>query len=252
MKAQYHLGRYLLPLRLGTYRKPSRSTGQDDVLVDGNQPYAIQFQPNVTSDTAYAAISIPPVPVINVDDDTAGVTVSQMSGPVSEDQTTATFTVALNSQPSADVTISMTSSDLGEGTISTGSLVFTNANWNAPQTVTVTGVDDQLADGTQVFQVQFGAVQSADSNFSNLSIVNLSVFNVITILQVCVFNLSSPTTEDGGQATFTVRLQTEPQATVTVSFASNDAGEGVSSPVLWSLLRMTGIRPDDNNNWSRR
>ena len=206
-------------------------TGQDDVLVDGNQPYAIQFQPNVTSDVAYAAISIPPVPVINVDNDTAGVTVSQMSGPVSEDQVTATFTVVLNSQPSADVTISMSSSDTGEGTISTGSLVFTNANWNAPQTVTVTGVDDQLADGTQVFQVQFGAVQSTDTNFGNLAINDLSVFNVDNDTAGVVFsNLSSPTTEDGGQATFTVRLQTEPQSTVTLAFASNDTGEGSSSP----------------------
>ena len=39
------------------------------------------------------------------------------------------------------------SSDTGEATTS-GSLTFTSANWDTPQTVTVTGVDDNLIDGT--------------------------------------------------------------------------------------------------------
>ena len=55
---------------------------------------------------------------------------------------TATFTVVLNTQPTADVTIALSSSDTTEGTVGPASLTFTTANWNVAQTVTVTGVDD--------------------------------------------------------------------------------------------------------------
>ena len=54
----------------------------------------------------------------------------------------ATFTVVLTSQPTADVTIALSSSGSTEGTVSAAPLTFTTVNWNVAQTVTVTGVDD--------------------------------------------------------------------------------------------------------------
>src|SRR5207245_6026808 len=59
----------------------------------------------------------------------------------------ATFTIALTSQPTASVTIGLSSSDMTEGTAAPDSVSFTSANWNTAQTVTVTGVDDFVADG---------------------------------------------------------------------------------------------------------
>ena len=41
----------------------------------------------------------------------------------------------------------MRSGDATEGTVTPAAVTFTPDNWNAPQTVTVTGVDDQEADG---------------------------------------------------------------------------------------------------------
>ena len=55
--------------------------------------------------------------------------------------------VVLNTQPTANVTIALSSSDPAEGTVIPASLVFTSANWNVAQTVTVTGVDDAVVDG---------------------------------------------------------------------------------------------------------
>ena len=46
----------------------------------------------------------------------------------------------------SSVVVNITSSDTGEATVT--SLTFTSANWNTPQTVTVTGVDDNIIDGT--------------------------------------------------------------------------------------------------------
>ncbi|MBQ90161.1 MAG: hypothetical protein CL441_01885 [Acidimicrobiaceae bacterium] len=41
------------------------------------------------------------------------------------------------------------SADTGEATVSPATLTFTTGDWNTPQTVTVTGVDDSIDDGNQ-------------------------------------------------------------------------------------------------------
>jgi cyclophilin family peptidyl-prolyl cis-trans isomerase len=91
---------------------------------------------------------------------------------------TATFTVQLDTPPTADVTIPLVSSVPAEGTVSPAQLVFTTANWNTPQTVTVTGVDDTTKDGTKTFVVQLGAVTSTDSLYSGLNPADVTFTNL--------------------------------------------------------------------------
>ncbi len=91
-----------------------------------------------------------------------GVTVSSISGPTTEAATTATFTVVLTSEPSATVTIGVSSSDTTEGTISTSLLTFTSSNWATPQTVTVTGVNDFLDDGDVAYTVTLAPADGGD------------------------------------------------------------------------------------------
>ena len=67
----------------------------------------------------------------NTDNDAAGITVTPTTGlTTTEAGGTATFTVVLTTQPTADVTIGLSSSDTTEGTVSPASLTFTTANWN--------------------------------------------------------------------------------------------------------------------------
>ena len=98
------------------------------------------------------------------DDDVAGFTVSEPGGSttVTEAGDTDTFTVVLNAQPSSNVVLSISSSDTGEATV-TSSLTFTSANWDTAQVVTVTGVDDDLIDGTVNSTVTI-AVDDANSD----------------------------------------------------------------------------------------
>src|SRR5438876_179842 len=94
------------------------------------------------------------VALSNTDNDEAGISVTPTSGlETSEAGGSATFTVVLNSQPTADVVIPVASSNAGEGTVTPSTLTFTAADWNAPQTVTVTGVDDQVQDGAIAYGV---------------------------------------------------------------------------------------------------
>jgi hypothetical protein len=90
---------------------------------------------------------------------------------------TASFTVVLTSQPTNDVTIPVSSSDLSEGTVSTAFLIFTSGNWNQPQTVTVTGVTDTNVDGNVVYSIDLGPSASGDSNYNNLPERSVAVTN---------------------------------------------------------------------------
>ena len=58
-----------------------------------------------------------------------------------------------NLDDDTDVTVAVSSSDTGEATVSPATLTFTEANWNTAQTVTVTGVNDDNADGHQDYDI---------------------------------------------------------------------------------------------------
>ena len=158
-------------------------TGVDDALVDGNITYPVSVgDPASTGDSDYDGLSdgdTADVSVTNLDDDTAGVTVSSISGDTDESGTTATFTVVLTSQPSDDVTIPISSGDPSEGTVDQASLTFTGANWNTPQSVTVTGVDDALVDGDFTYTVEVGDPAGGDYDaLTNADTADVSVTNL--------------------------------------------------------------------------
>ena len=81
-----------------------------------------------------------------------GITIKQTDGltQVSEPGTSDTFSVVLNSKPVTGqrVTINISVDDSGELSTNRRRLFFNRSNWNVPQTVTVSGVDDSLYDGT--------------------------------------------------------------------------------------------------------
>jgi hypothetical protein len=107
-----------------------------------------------------------------------GVSVNPTTGLVTtEAGGTATFTVVLKSPPVADVTIAMSSSDGSEGTVGPAVLTFTAGNWNTPQTVTVTGVDDSLCDHNVAYTILTAAARSADAGYNNRDPANVTVTN---------------------------------------------------------------------------
>jgi hypothetical protein len=155
-------------------------TGVNDDLDDGDQPYVIITNNPTSNDPDYNGAGANPVDVnvTNLDDDTAGFIVSAISGNTSEDGTQATFTLRLTSQPTATVAISITSSDPTEGTVSPTSISFTSLNWNIPQTVTVTGVDDPDPDSDIGYTIQVGPATSADPTYNGLDPNDVSLLNL--------------------------------------------------------------------------
>jgi hypothetical protein len=152
-------------------------TGVDDALDDGDIAYSI-VTAATSADPSYNGIAVADVGATNTDNDTAGVTVNPTTGlTTTEAGGTATFTVVLNSQPSANVTIALASSDLTEGTVAPASLVFTPANGNVAQTVTVTGVDDVIADGAIAYSIVTGPITSTDAAYAAIDPADVAVSN---------------------------------------------------------------------------
>jgi subtilisin-like proprotein convertase family protein len=113
-----------------------------------------------------------------LDNDTVGITVEPTSGLVTtEDGGTDTFTVVLDSQPTAKVTIAVSSSDTSEGAVGPASLSFDSTNWSTPQMVTVTGVDDAEQDGNVAYTIVLDPASSADPAYNGLDPTDVSVTN---------------------------------------------------------------------------
>jgi hypothetical protein len=132
--------------------------GQPDFVQDGPQNYTISFV--VTGGgTPYSGLTIAPLNGTTSDGDTAGITVTQLSGPTTESGGTATFIVVFQSKPAVDTTVTVTSTNTAEATVS-ASQVFSSSTvapnptaWNVSHIFTVTGVDDALLDFDQPFSV---------------------------------------------------------------------------------------------------
>jgi predicted GH43/DUF377 family glycosyl hydrolase len=215
-------------------------TGVDDATQDGPQAYSIVTAAAVSTDSVYGGLNASDVSVTNNDNDTPGITLSNTSLTTTEAGGTATFTVVLNMAPTDDVAIGLSSSNTDEGTVSPASLTFTTANWDQPQTVTVTGVDDDppVVDGDAAYTIVTAAASSADANYGGLNAADVSVTNTDddTAAVVVTADPGLETTEAGGTCTFTVALSTVPSATVTVDLSSSDTGEGTVAPSQLTFL----------------
>lgn len=189
----------------------------------------------------------------------AGFAVSQSGGSttVSESGGTDTFTVVLTSQPVSNVVMDITSSDVGEATVDRSRLTFTPANWNSPQTVTVSGINDSVTDGNQVSIVTVSVNDAlSDNAFDALpdQLVSVTTTDVVTPnagFSVSQTGGSTSVREDGTTDTISVVLTAQPAANVVFDIAGSDIGEATVStstltftPTNWNspqIITVTGV-----------
>jgi uncharacterized protein len=107
-------------------------------------------------------------------DPVAGVTVTESgdSTVVVEGGATDSYTVVLTTQPTATVTVTVTGDT--QVTVSPTTLTFSTANWDIPQTVTVTAVDDDDVEGPHTGTVTH-TVASADPAYDGLAVASVTV-----------------------------------------------------------------------------
>ena len=159
----------------------------------------------------YASFAASSVAVTVNDNDTPGVTVSPLSLTVGEGGTD-TYTVVLNTQPSGDVTVAIVSNNT-DVTASSSSLTFTATSWDTAQTVTVTaGEDDDAANDTAALTHNPGG-----GGYNSVSNAILTVTVTDDETAGVTVTPTSLTVDEGGTNTYTVKLDTEPTAAVTVT-----------------------------------
>jgi len=148
-------------------------TGVDDPTVDGDQATTITLAvDDDNSDDAFDPLADQTISVTTTDDDVAGFALSEMTVTVAEAGTTETFTVVLTAQPLSNVVINVASGNTAEVTVDSASLTFANVDWDQPQTVTVTAVNNDNQDTIISLSIDDTA---SDDAFDSLSAQTVTV-----------------------------------------------------------------------------
>ena len=164
----------------------------------------------------YGAVTAADVTVTIRENDEPGVTVSPTALEI-EEGSRGTYTVVLTTQPTADVTVTVTvpeDTDVGVTGRSPLTLTFTAQTWNVAQTVTVDAAED--ADATPDAAVtlthavsgeDYGAVTAADVTVTIREDDEPGVTVSPTRLEI----------PEGSRRSYNVRMATQPTADVTVT-----------------------------------
>ena len=202
----------------GETRKEITFTAIDDRQDDDGEALVLSFRslPDRVSGSGEATVSI-------VDDDTAGVTIAPTTLTLREGSSD-TYTVKLDSQPSASAMVMVTAPLGTDVSTDRRSLRFTRTTWNVAQTVNVTAAtdadavaDDEVTISHSVSGGGYGSVSVED--------VEVTVTEIDTVgvtLTPATLTLREDSTDS-----YTVVLSTQPTDDVTVAIMA-PAGTDVS------------------------
>ncbi|QUY44821.1 carbohydrate-binding domain-containing protein [Acaryochloris marina] len=123
---------------------------------------------------------------------------------VTEGATVDSYTIALTTQPTSDVVVTL-QFDSSQLSTNVTSLTFSPSNWNQAQTVTVTPVDDALAEGLHTSTIAH-TISSSDPDYSS----GLPVNNVTVAI--------TDNDGTGGSISFTQQLIAEPIKPTSAAF----------------------------------
>jgi len=156
---------------------------------------------------------------------------------LTEGSSGASLSLTLLSTPSSNVTINLSAGP--EIALNPSTLLFTAAN--APQSVSVTAPDDQVAQASSHTVSIQQSVASSDSVYRNATLppLNVNITDADTASVVVADGGGIVLTPGGAAGTYTVVLTSKPLAAVTVA-TSEDASLTTSPPSLTF----------DANNWS--
>src|SRR5688500_19733361 len=118
------------------------------------------------------------MPLTHLDAESAGVRVTNTNATIAETGSTAQVVLRLTARPTDDVAVTVASSDATEATVFPATVTFPAASWDAPKIVTVTGVNDDIADGNLPVSVSFESVTSADPAFEGLLVDGTTFLNL--------------------------------------------------------------------------
>jgi hypothetical protein len=182
-----------------------------------------------SSDSRYNGRIIPTLNVSVADNDPAPppefvITQSGGSTIVSEAGGTDSYTIHMTAPPSSGSVTLAVSGD-GQCDVSPTSLSFDGSNFGTPQTITVTAIDDAVAEGTHTCTIFYDTlIGNENANNTIVTVLDDDVAG-FTVLES---GGSTNVTEGGATDTITVRLNTAPGQNVTLALSTD--GQCAVSP----------------------
>lgn len=212
-------------------------TGINNEQADGDRVIEISSSVTSTLDTTgYATLSGQITNVTVTDDDVVGVTLSTPAGTTTTEATgslkTIALNVVLNTQPDNTVIIDVINSDTTELTVDSSQLTFTDTNWNIPQTLNITAIDDAIDDGDSTIAIQFSVNASSLDTTGYLSVnINDTLINVTNDdTRNVIISPASLTINEGASDSFNIKLNSEPIEPVTIDFVATTNSDEVTLP----------------------
>ncbi|KAK3255049.1 hypothetical protein CYMTET_35757 [Cymbomonas tetramitiformis] len=187
-----------------------------------------------TADLAYASASIGQ---ISVGLSNAYLILSVTTLTATEGDSVS-YSVALNTAPTSDVTVSLEAS-CGASclTFDQSSLVFTPASWSIPQTVVATSVSDGLVVGNRIASIIHSVASAMPEYNSGASWgQTTSVTIVDTDSADFVFSPSAVSAQEGSSVSITVALSTAPSR-VSVTFSCRTAARSIERFAMKGAIR---------------
>jgi hypothetical protein len=137
----------------------------NDAIAEGDESVVLQLNPVLGADLADPFSAT----LIIQDDDRAAINLSSPSSFItSEAGGAVTFTIILNSRPTAPVTLTVISTDPTEGLPAPSQLHIEPYSWDIGRRVTVTGQDDVVVDGDIPYHIVVTQVVSPDPYYHDL------------------------------------------------------------------------------------
>ena len=213
----------------------------NDDIIDGDKTSTILISVDGSSDPNFVGLDNQSINVVTIDDDESNIVITEIDLLTSEDGDQGFFEVRLTSRPDSPVTVSFSSSNMNEGTVSP-EITFDPSNWDDAQLVYVTGIDDfpPVTDGPQDYDITVSNVFSLDLNYGT---IDPNAFDPITFTNqdndspaviVKVMNDDYTTSEDLESVVIGFKLTSEPLSWVDipVSIGSNSDEVGLADNVV--------------------
>ena len=192
-------------------------TGTQDNDAADEPPAAITHTVS-SSDTLYSGATAGSVSVTVTNDDSVGVTISESSLDI-EEGAPATYTVVLDTAPAGDVTVAIEGAADTDVSLDKTSLTFTTADWDTPQTVTVTAEQDDDAVDEPAVNLTHTVSSTADTAYHGMTADSVSVTVNDDDTAGVTVSPTAITVVGGGSNGYSVVLDTEPAGDVSVAIA---------------------------------
>ena len=174
--------------------------------------------------SGYGSVTTAPSVTVSIIDGGAGVTVNPTALSVNEGAN-GSYTVRLNSRPSASVTITPTSGDTVTATVG-NAVTFAPAEWSSQKSIQVSGVNGGQARISH-------SVSSTDTAYAAVTPSPVDV-TVTGTARVRVSALTVIAVEHGAAGTYDVWLNTDPGAAVTVTPQTTSSAIGLSAALSFN------------------